>query len=116
MAVLSFANVALLGAGYIAFCALWQIVRYRFFHPLRKFPGNFWGTVTRLWITYHNVKADECATFQELHKKHESRLRCCSSVTRHNCQRFTTVTPTSRSTTSLEVLAKMSPSSTCKIP
>jgi len=70
MAVLSFVNVALLGAAYIAFCALWQIARYRFFHPLRKFPGNFWGTVTRLWITYHNVKADECATFQELHKKH----------------------------------------------
>jgi hypothetical protein len=70
MAVLSFVNLALLGVAYVFFSAVYQIVKYRFFHPLAKVPGNFWGSVTRLWITYHNVKADECQVFQELHKKH----------------------------------------------
>jgi hypothetical protein len=70
MALLSVGNLALLALGYIAWCALYQIVYYRFFHPLSKFPGSFWASVTRLWIAYHNVKGDECAVFQELHKKH----------------------------------------------
>ena len=70
MALLSFGNLALLGLAYIVFCFVSQILRYRFFHPLAQFPGSFWGSVTRLWITYHNVKADECTVFRELHKKH----------------------------------------------
>ncbi|OJD34914.1 cytochrome p450 oxidoreductase [Diplodia corticola] len=60
---------------YIAFKVLHQIVYYRFLHPLAKFPGNFWGSVTRLWITYHNVKEDECQTFRELHKEHGPVIR-----------------------------------------
>lgn len=48
----------------------YQIIHYRFFHPLKAFPGPFWGSVTRLWITYHNVKGDEPKTFQELHRKY----------------------------------------------
>ncbi|QPC70454.1 hypothetical protein HYE68_001206 [Fusarium pseudograminearum] len=75
MALLSIVNVALLGVAYFVACAVWQVVKYRFLHPLAKFPGNFWGSVTRLWITYHNVEADECETFQELHKKHGPIIR-----------------------------------------
>ncbi|RSL69863.1 hypothetical protein CEP53_002055 [Fusarium sp. AF-6] len=75
MAVLSIANLALLGVGYIVLSFAYQIVKYRFCHPLAKFPGNFWGSVTRLWITYHNVKADECATFQKLHRQHGPVIR-----------------------------------------
>jgi cytochrome P450 len=75
MAVLSITNVALLGVAYVFFCVVWQVVKYRFLHPLAKFPGNFWGSVTRLWITYHNVIADECETFQELHQKHGPVIR-----------------------------------------
>ena len=75
MAVLSITNVALLGVAYVVFCVVWQVVKYRFLHPLAKFPGNFWGSVTRLWITYHNVVADECETFQELHKKHGENIQ-----------------------------------------
>lgn len=74
MAMLSIANLALLGVGYVVLSFTYQIVKYRFFHPLSKFPGNFWGSVTRLWITFHNVKADECATFQKLHQKHGMKM------------------------------------------
>lgn len=70
MALLSFSSLTLLIVAYVAFSVVYQVVHYRFFHPLAKFPGSFWGSVTRLWITYHNVKEDECATYQELHKKH----------------------------------------------
>lgn len=68
MAILS--KLILAAIAYITFKVLYQIVYYRFLHPLAKFPGNFWGSVTRLWITYHNVKEDECQTFRELHKEH----------------------------------------------
>ncbi|KAI1081594.1 flavonoid 3',5'-hydroxylase [Whalleya microplaca] len=55
MALLSLLNVALLGAAYVLFKIFQQIVYYRIYHPLAKFPGPFWGSVTRLWITYHNA-------------------------------------------------------------
>ncbi|ORY64953.1 flavonoid 3',5'-hydroxylase [Pseudomassariella vexata] len=75
MALFSLGNFALLIAGYIVFKVVYQVVYYRFFHPLAKFPGPFLASVTRLWITYHNVKEDECHTFQELHKKHGPVIR-----------------------------------------
>ncbi|KAF5020719.1 hypothetical protein F66182_7251 [Fusarium sp. NRRL 66182] len=75
MAVISVLNIALLGVAYITFGFVYQIVKYRFFHPLSKFPGNFWASVTRLWITYHNVRADECATFQKLHRENGPVIR-----------------------------------------
>lgn len=70
MALLSFRNILLLSAAYVVWKLLYQLVYYRFYHPLAKFPGPFWGSVTRLWITYHNVKEDECRVNQELHKKY----------------------------------------------
>lgn len=70
MTLLSVGNLCLLGAAYVVGSILYQVLHYRFFHPLSKFPGNFWGSVTRLWITYHNVQEDECATFQKLHEQH----------------------------------------------
>lgn len=48
----------------------YQIINYRFFHPLSKFPGPFWASVTRLWIAYHNLKEDECAVEWKLHEKY----------------------------------------------
>ncbi len=74
MALLSFQNVLLAGVGYIAWCAIYQVIYYRFFHPLAKFPGSFWASVTRLWITWHNIKEDEPTTYRELHKKHGKRF------------------------------------------
>lgn len=57
---------------YILLSFAYQIVYYRFLHPLRDFPGPFWASVTRLWITYHNVKGDEPMTFQQLHRRYGS--------------------------------------------
>ena len=54
--------------GFVILCMLYQIVSYRFFHPLSQFRGPFWASVTRLWITYHTLKEDECETFEKLHK------------------------------------------------
>lgn len=70
MALLSIRNFALLGLAYITFKIVYQIVYYRFFHPLAKFPGPFWGSVTRLWIAYHNVKADEPEVVRAMHQKY----------------------------------------------
>ena len=55
---------------YVILGALYQIVYYRFFHPLSKFPGPFWASVTRLWVAYHCYRADEHIKLLELHKKH----------------------------------------------
>lgn len=70
MALLTITNVILAAATYVVCLVVNQVVYYRFFHPLSKFPGTFWGSVTRLWITWHNVQADECETFRALHKEH----------------------------------------------
>lgn len=70
VSILTLGNVAL---GIILYCAVkvvYQIVHYRWFHPLSKFPGPFWGSVTRLWVAYHNVVDDEYVTEYELHKKY----------------------------------------------
>ena len=67
-------NVILAFVAYLISCALYQIVHYRFFHPLSKFPGPFWASVTRLWIAYHNIKEDEPYVEHELHKKYGMRL------------------------------------------
>jgi len=67
---LTIANAFLLLVAYIAYHVLYQVIYYRFFHPLAKFPGPFWGSVTRIWIAYHNIKEDECAVFTELIKKY----------------------------------------------
>ncbi|KAL1845821.1 hypothetical protein Plec18167_009274 [Paecilomyces lecythidis] len=63
-------NIALLVVGYYVFRFLWQIVYYRFFHPLSKFPGPFWASVTRLWIAYYNLRGDEYRVVYDLHKRY----------------------------------------------
>lgn len=65
---LTFSNVFLLFVGHILFKIVSQIVYYRFFHPLSKFPGPFWASVTRLWIAYYNLRGDEYLVEHELHK------------------------------------------------
>lgn len=63
-------GLVLLGLAHVVGSFVYQIVYYRFFHPLSRFPGPFWGSVTRLWITYHNIKGDEPETFQALHRRY----------------------------------------------
>jgi hypothetical protein len=67
---LTVGNACSLLFAYIVYRALYQVIYYHFFHPLAKFPGPFWGGVTRIWIAYHNIKEDECAVFTELTKKY----------------------------------------------
>ena len=67
---ITFGRIFLAIFAYIGFKVAYQIVYYRFFHPLAKFPGPFWASVTRLWITYHNLKEDEYLVFWDLHKKY----------------------------------------------
>ena len=71
--VLSLLTVTNLFLGLVAYVALkfgWQIVYYRFFHPLAKFPGPFWASVTRLWIAKHNLQETEVPTVYALAKEY----------------------------------------------
>ena len=67
---LSARNLAILGLAYVLWGVLYQVAYYHFFHPLRAFPGPFWGGVTRLFLGYHNLKGDEPQVLLALHKKH----------------------------------------------
>src|SRR5699024_8773824 len=70
MAWASLENLCYLGVAYVACTLVYQVVHYHFFHPLAKFPGPFWGGVTRLWLAYHNLIGDELATFGRLHEEY----------------------------------------------
>lgn len=50
LSLLTFRNLVLAVIGYVVARVIYQIVYYRWFHPLSKFPGPFWASVTRLWI------------------------------------------------------------------
>ncbi|CAD6448794.1 e5128983-b8c8-4d3b-b1ee-a357e9a4f09f [Sclerotinia trifoliorum] len=63
---LTFANLILLILGWIIVPFLYQIIYYRFFHPLRLYPGPFWGTVTRLWYAFQSFNQTELTTYQNL--------------------------------------------------
>lgn len=51
---------------------IYQIVYYRYFHPLKDFDGPFWGSVTRLWHTYQNIRGIELETYDRLLKEKNS--------------------------------------------
>ncbi|KAG9248744.1 flavonoid 3',5'-hydroxylase [Calycina marina] len=68
-------NVLLLPVAYICYCIIYQIVYYRYFHPLAKFPGPFWASVTRIWVAWHNFKEDERFVEYDLTKKHGPIIR-----------------------------------------
>ncbi|GES56824.1 cytochrome P450 monooxygenase [Aspergillus terreus] len=67
---LTVTNAVLALIAYVGLKFLYQIVYYRFFHPLSVFPGPFWGSVTRLWIAWHNMNETELPTVYELTKKY----------------------------------------------
>ncbi|THV68320.1 flavonoid 3',5'-hydroxylase [Aureobasidium pullulans] len=75
LSLLTFRNLVLAVIGYIVARVVYQIVYYRWFHPLSKFPGPFWASVTRLWIAYHNLKEDEPMVAFELHRKYGPVIR-----------------------------------------
>ena len=75
IAQITLTNLFLLLSAYLVFCVLYQIIYYRFFHPLAKFNGPFLATVTRAWIAYHSIKEDECPVFEKLHDKYGDVVR-----------------------------------------
>ncbi|CEL00466.1 Putative Monooxygenase [Aspergillus calidoustus] len=77
---LTVTNVILSFAAYVALKFLYQIIYYRFFHPLSVFPGPFWGSVTRLWIAWHNMNETELPTVYALTKKYGPVVRITPSL------------------------------------
>ena len=43
------------------------IVYYRYLHPLARYPGPFWASLTNLWCTRLSIRGDWPQTLQELH-------------------------------------------------
>ncbi|KAJ5901879.1 hypothetical protein N7495_002407 [Penicillium taxi] len=63
-------NVFVSLVSYVIVKIIYQIIYYRFFHPLSAFPGPFWASVTRLWIARENLKEREYLTVYNLSKKY----------------------------------------------
>ncbi|KAL2812644.1 cytochrome P450 [Aspergillus granulosus] len=80
VAQLTVINVVVGVAAYFALKFLHQIIYYRFFHPLSVFPGPFWGSVTRLWIAWHNINETELPTVYALTKKYGPVVRITPSL------------------------------------
>lgn len=55
---------------YVVLKFVYQVIYYRFFHPLAAFPGPFWASVTRLWIAKQNLQETEYLTVYDLAKKY----------------------------------------------
>ncbi|KAL4816671.1 putative P450 monooxygenase [Aspergillus spinulosporus] len=49
---------------------LCQIIYYKFFHPLRHYPGPFWASVTRLWSAWHYFRGTETELLWQAVKKY----------------------------------------------
>lgn len=75
LSLLTVANLSLALFAYVALTFGWQIVYYRFFHPLAKFPGPFWASVTRLWIAKHSLQQTEVPTVYALAKEYGQSCR-----------------------------------------
>lgn len=68
-------NLLLLLLAYTVYSCISQVIYYRFFHPLRHFPGPFWATVTRIWLAYHNYRQTELAACYAAHAKYGPVIR-----------------------------------------
>lgn len=47
-----------------------SVIQTRYFHPLSEFPGPFFASVSRLYLTYYNLLGKEYLKEYELHKKY----------------------------------------------
>ncbi|KAI9159142.1 Cytochrome P450 monooxygenase gsfF [Paramyrothecium foliicola] len=80
MALTSLSTISTLCVASLLWAVTYQVIYYRFFHPLSKVPGNFWGSVTRLWYAWHNFKGDEVSTYGDLHAKYGPVIRISPSM------------------------------------
>ncbi|KAI2790843.1 hypothetical protein POX_c03694 [Penicillium oxalicum] len=70
VSLLTVTNALLSLVAYFVLKLGYQIIYYRFFHPLAAFPGPFWASVTRLWIAKQNLQETEYLTAYDLSKKY----------------------------------------------
>lgn len=49
---------------------IWRIMHYRYFHPLRHYPGPWLASVTRIWLAWHHFWGTELHTQWALIKKY----------------------------------------------
>lgn len=68
--VFTFKNILIAFWGYLLFGALYQVIFYRFFHPLKDFPGPFWWSVTRLPLAWTNFWDTELDSQMKMIKKY----------------------------------------------
>jgi len=61
-----------------------QIIYNRYFHPLRNFPGPFWGSVTDFYKLFVVAKMDAHTRGVEMHKKYGDYSFSGSSTTSIN--------------------------------
>lgn len=73
--LLTIRNAFLAFGAYIVYSCTSQIIYYRFFHPLKDFPGPFWASVTRIWFGYHNYMQTELAACAAAHEKYGPVIR-----------------------------------------
>ncbi|KAI1811103.1 cytochrome P450 [Poronia punctata] len=57
-------------ATFLVVVLLGVTARRRFFHPLSRFPGPFWGSVTTLYQVYHYVRGSQGQSQRELHQRY----------------------------------------------
>ena len=68
--LVTFRSFAYCFLAFILYSIVAQIIYYRYFHPLKNFPGPFWASVTRLWIGWHCWRQTELETEKALHEKY----------------------------------------------
>lgn len=56
-------------AVFIVYWTLW-IIYARWFHPLAKFPGPFWASISRVWTVLHVLPGDAEKTQKKLHERY----------------------------------------------
>lgn len=56
-------------AVFIVYWTLW-IIYARWLHPLAKFPGPFWASISRVWTVLHVLPGDAEKAQKKLHERY----------------------------------------------
>ena len=68
--LLDSSNSILIAAVLSATTCLVYVVRQRFFHPLAKYPGPFWASITDLWQVHQFLTLKQPYELTELHARY----------------------------------------------